>query len=157
MRFLKYTISMLLILVSTLNLFAYEFSGKIKQTSGNEVTIEVYCEDEIKVYKCEKRHNIFMNYSIFSLDLKPNKFYTIYFISNNIDKIVYVDTRRIRSINSYICKLKGMDSIIYYDSITAKSVPMSLEYLEWVNKNFVEARDYKYNTSKINNYIKYEF
>lgn len=133
-----------IISIATISTFGFQFSGKIKQMVGDKVTITVYCEDNVEKYDLFKEGNFINKYSNFSLDLKENKFYTLHFEGKGIYKMVYIDTRNIFNVNSFICKLKIGDSIIYYSpNKTATSIDMRLEYLDYLNKNFSIVRNYK--------------
>jgi len=136
-----------LIALLSLNAQAYNFAGKIIKTSGEEVTITVYSENEAPyVYECPQETRFFglQTISTFSLNLDDDEHYTLVFDSESENKMVYIDTHNIQSFGGLVCDIQEYDSAIYYEPTHRQPQVSFVDRfcLQWLCKMFPVVRDY---------------
>lgn len=153
MKKLLFLLTMIVIATTSVTAKTFQFGGEVHQTKGEPVTITVFSDNTSPVvYECQQESRILglKTVSVFSLKLEKDSNYTLLFQSATVDKMVYVDTKNISSMNQFVCHLREVDAIIHYEPVYRYPIASHMEYkyLDWVIKAFPVVRAYEPETVK---------
>lgn len=131
----------------TLNARTFNFEGTVKQAGDTPVTLTVYASDgTIEVFELEQEKKFLglKTVTTFDLDLEEDTHYTLYFECGEYNKMVYIETYDISSLDGYTCYVADMDTVIYYDPVDGlpNVVYMDVAFLDWLCENFPMVRNY---------------
>lgn len=132
----------------TFSSFAFNVSGVVTQTNGEDVTIEIISDNgDSTFYQCTEDNTLLglKKRQSFNINLQKDSYYTLIFTcENGQDKYVYIDTHNIGSRANFEVQMYEYDAIVYFEPLynQAKASYVERACLDWMCKYFPKVRDY---------------